>query len=416
MQGEAESHAAETSFDPAPHRPSRGRLVVVGVFAVLLLGGLAAAGIVPRLAGRAAAREEQVRSESELPRVIVAKPVRAATGNGVTLPGSIQPVQETIVYARTNGYVRKYRVDLGDKVTAGQVLAEIDTPEVDQELRQAQAAATQARALVGQAKTQLDLARTENSRYTNLRPTGVVSQQETDEHQARFDAQGANLQAAEAALGSAEANVQRLRELKSFATVAAPFDGVVTSRTIEVGQLVTAGTGQGQALFKVAKTDVMRIFVNVPQLFAPSIRVGDAATVTVREFPGRPFKGTLARTANELDSATRTLLTEVRTTNADGALIAGMYAQVTLPLARADAPWLLPSTALVVGAEGTRVATVVDGAVRWRKVQVDSDMGDKVAIATGVSEGDSVVTSPSDRLTEGLKVRAEAAAKPSSSL
>jgi RND family efflux transporter MFP subunit len=405
--GPARSHAGEADFDAAKHRPSRAGLLIAATLAGLLLVGLTLAGVVPRLTGRAAAREEEARGQGELARVTVVLPTRAAMGNGVTLPGSIQPVQETIVYARTNGYVRKYQVDLGDRVKAGQVLAEIDAPEVDQELRQAQAAANQARALVEQAKTQLELARTENSRYTSLRPTGVVSQQESDEHQARFDAQGANVQAAEAALGSAEANVHRLRELKSFATVTSPFGGVITSRTIELGQLVTAGTGQGQALFKVAKTDVMRVFVNVPQLFAPSVRVGEETTVIVREFPGHPFKATIARTANELDSTTRSLLTEVRTPNADGALIAGMYAQVTLPVLRADAPLLVPSTALVVDSEGTRVVVVDGGTIRWRKVNVDSDMGDKVAIASGLSEGDAVVVIPSDRLTEGLKVRAD---------
>jgi len=189
--------------------------------------------------------------------------------------------------------------------------------------------------------------------------------------------------------------------------VTSPFDGVITSRTTEMGQLVTAGMGQGQALFKVAKTDVMRVFVNVPQLFAPSVHVGDEATISVREFPGRAFKGTITRTSNELDTVTRTLLTEVRSPNTDNALIAGMYAQVTLPIKRVDGPLLVPSTALVVDAEGTRLALVEGGAVRWRKVEVDSDLGDKIAVAVGLTESDSVVTVPSDRLTEGMKVSAE---------
>ena len=398
------------NFDPAHHRPGPRHLFAAGGLAAVLFTGLGLAGVVPRLANRAAAHEEQEQAAKELPRVAVAKPVRAAAGSGVTLPGSIQPVQETTVYARTNGYIAKYEVDLGDKVKARQVLAEIDTPELNQELRQAQAAVNQARAVVEQARTQLELARTENGRYAKLRPTGVVSQQESDEHQAKFDVQQANLQAADAALGSAEANVLRLRETKSFATVRSPFDGVVTSRTIELGQLVAAGAGQGQALFRVAKVDVMRIFVNVPQLFAPSVRVGDEAQVTVREFAGRTFRGTIARTANELDTSTRTLLTEVRTANADGALIAGMYAQVMLPIQRADAPLLLPSTVLAVSAEGTRVAVVEGGVIRWRKVQIDGDMGDRVAGASGVGEDDAVVVAPSDRLTEGLSVRPEPSA------
>jgi RND family efflux transporter MFP subunit len=408
-EGTAPEH--DPPFDPAPYRPTAGRVAAVGVAAALLLAGLVVTGIVPRLSERAAAREEQARKNGDLPRVIVVAPTRMAAGSGVTLPGSVQPVQETVVYSRTNGYVRRYTADLGDKVKAGQVLAEIETPEVDQELRQAQAAATQARALVQQSKAQLALARAENSRYQTLVPSGVVSQQESEQRQAMFEAQGANLQASEASLGSAEANVRRLQELKSFATVTSPFDGIVTSRTTELGQLVASGLGQNQALFKVAKTDVMRVFVNVPQLFAPSVRVGAEATVTVREFPGRPFQGAVTRTANELDPVTRTLLTEVRCANPDGALIAGMYAQVELPIRRNDAPLVVPSTALVVDAEGTRMAVVDGGAIRWRRVQVDSDMGDKIAIATGLKETDAVVVTPSDRLREGLAVRAAEARK-----
>jgi membrane fusion protein, multidrug efflux system len=410
--GAAGSHGHEGDFDVTAYRPSSRRLMFATTLGGLLLLALLAVGVIPRLASKAAAREDQTRADSELARVLVVKPARQAIGNGVTLPGSIQPVQETVVYPRTNGYIRKYFVDLGDKVKGGQALAEIDTPEVDQELRQAQASANQARALVSQAKTQLELARTENVRYATLRPSGVVSQQESEEHQAQFDAQEANVAAARAALGSSEANVHRLQDLKSFATVTAPFDGVVTSRTTEVGQLVTAGMATGQSIFKVAKTDVMRVFVNVPQFYAPSVRVGDEAPILVREFPERSFKGSITRTANELDMATRTLLTEVRVANDENVLIAGMFAQVTVPLKRAGMLLAVPSTALLVDVDGTRMAVVENGVIHWRQVEVDGDTRGQVTISSGLRDSDMVVITPSDRLTEGLKVRAEEPSKP----
>ncbi|MGD0677338.1 MAG: efflux RND transporter periplasmic adaptor subunit [Polyangiaceae bacterium] len=400
-------HDAE--FAPALYRPSRRTLALLSALALAALVALVFAGAIPRVLDRAAARRDDERAATEPARVSIVNPKPAATRGSLSLPGSVQPLKETVVFARANGYVRSYSVDLGDAVREGQIMAEIEIPEVDQELRQAQASTNQSKALVEQAKTQRELAQVEMQRYTSLVPSGVVSQQETDERKATLDSQRANVQAAEAALASSDANVRRLRELKSFALVTAPFDGVVTARLTETGQLVTAGITSGQALFRVSRTDVMRVFVNVPQLYAPSVRVGDEATLSIREFPDRAFKGTITRTANELDSATRTLLTEVRVPNADRALIAGMYAELALPIARSDAPLLVPSTALVFNADGTRLALVLGDEIHWRTVKIDSDMGDQLAIASGLRETDAVVARPSDRLVEGMKVRAESA-------
>jgi RND family efflux transporter MFP subunit len=209
--------------------------------------------------------------EQEPARVPVVRAERSGRGLGLVLPGSVLPLQETSVYARANGYVRRWLVDIGDHVKKGQVLALLDVPDIDEELRQAQAVANQARAGIAQAKTQLELARTTNARYGALGPSGVVTQQEVDQYQAGYDAQQSNVVAAEAAHGSALANVQRLRDLKDFGVIVAPFDGVVTQRTAEIGQLVTAGTSMGQPLFKVAEVDTVRVFVNVPQLYAADI-------------------------------------------------------------------------------------------------------------------------------------------------
>lgn len=413
MDPNESAHAGDESFDPAPHRPGARAMAVSALLAALALGALIAAGVIPRLKARSTVRADHERAVGLVARVLVARPARAPAGSGgVTLPGSILAVQETQVYPRTSGYVRSLRVDLGDAVTEGQALAVIDNPEVDQELRQVQAAVAQARAALQQARTQRELARAEAARYAALVTSGVVSQQETAARRAQADVTAANVSAAEAALASTEANARRLQDLEGFATVRAPFDGTITARGVEVGQLVSAGTTAGPAMFRVSKTDVVRVMVNVPQAYAPGVRVGAAVTVRLREFPGRSFRGTIARTAGALDAATRTLLTEVRVPNADRALLAGMYSQLTLQLERASAPLYVPSTALVVNALGTRMAVVEGGVIRWRPVQIDADLGDRVAVATGLGEGDQVVVTPSDRLTEGMRVRAEMAPPP----
>ncbi len=187
----------------------------------------------------------------------------------------------------------------------------------------------------------------------------------------------------------------------------APFDGVVTMRAAEVGQLVTSGTGMGQALFKVAEVDVVRVFVNVPQLYAAGIRVGMDAPTTMRETPGRVFLGKVARTANELDTATRTLLTEVDIANPDRTLVAGMYATVSFDVKRQDRPVFIPATSVLFDSKGTRAAVVRDGVVSWRNIVIDSDLGDRLAISTGLAEGEMVAVTPNERLVEGMHVRAE---------
>lgn len=407
-EGEA-PHGEGEVFDPAPHRPTSRGLVALGAASFLAVTGLVAAGAVPRALHRAAAEGEARAAASAAPQVLTAKAQRSAAAP-VVLPGTVQPLQETAMYARASGYVRRWYVDIGADVKRGQVLAELDLPEVDQELRQARAAARQAAASVTQAKTELDFARTTSQRYSALATTGVVSQQITDQYASEHEVRQANLEAAHAATGSADANVRRIEELRGFGTLVAPFDGVVTLRTAEVGQLVVPGTGQGQPLFKVAEDDVVRVFVNVPQLYAGGVKLGAAAPVTVREKAGRVFQGTVARTSRELDPLTRALLVQIDIPNPDRALVSGMYAKVSLDVSRQDAPLLVPSTAALIDAAGTRVALVRDGAIHWQSVDIGADLGDKLAIASGLSEGDTVVATPSERLTEGLHVQPAAVA------
>jgi RND family efflux transporter MFP subunit len=401
-------HGAEGAvFDPAQFRPTKRGLVRSMVAAAGILAGLLSLGIVPRiLHGSALAAETRALKEAPA-RVAVVRAERSVETSDVVLPGSVLPLQETELYARANGYVHRWLVDIGAQVKKGQVLAELEVPDIDQELRQANAVASQARAGTAQAKTQLELARTTSARFGALGPSGVVSQQEVEQYQAGYDAQQSNVVAAEAAYGSALANVQRLRDLKDFGVIVAPFDGVVTQRTAEVGQLVTSGTTMGHPLFKVAEVDIVRVFVNVPQLYAPDISVGMGAPTTVRERPGRRFEGKVARTANELDVGTRTLLTEVDIPNPERSLIAGMYAQIAFEMTGHHQLLVLPATAVLIDAHGTRAALVRDSAIFWRKVEIEKDLGDKVAILTGLAEGDVIVASPSDRLAEGMRVRLE---------
>ncbi|HET9627767.1 MAG TPA: efflux RND transporter periplasmic adaptor subunit [Kofleriaceae bacterium] len=400
----------EPTIDPAPYRPSRRKLITTVAVAIAVLSTLVVLGMVPRLRSAKEARDDRARLAQQAARVFVEKPVRFAANGKVVLPGTVQAVQEAVVYARTSGYVRTYNVDIGDKVKAGQVLAVLDTPDIDQELRAAQAATVQARANIEQARTQLDLAQKESTRYQTLAGSGVVSQQDMEERQAGFDARTANLKASEAARGTADANLARLHELKGFATVVAPFDGVITTRNVEVGQLVAAGTGQ--AMFRVANTATVRVFVYVPQVYAPAIRVGDDATIMLRELPSRPFVGKITRSSGALDPGTRTLLTEIRIANPDGALLPGMYAELALAVNRVDSPLMIRPSALVADAAGTRVAVVEHGAIQWREVKVDSDLGDQVAILSGLGDNDEVVTAPSEKLTDGLRVTAEPAPRP----
>jgi membrane fusion protein (multidrug efflux system) len=402
-------HAEGEAFDPAGHRPTKRGLLFVGAVAVLVVAGLLLAGVLPRAERKAALASAAKTASDRVPQVQVSRAQPAASGAPVVLPGTVQPLQETAIYARASGYVRKWNVDIGVNVKKGDVLATLDLPEVDQELRQAVASAKQAQAGISQSQSELSFAKATNDRYTALIPSGVVSKQQSEQYSSEADVRQANLEAARAAKGSADANVQRIQELRGFGRLTAPFDGVVTLRSAEVGQLVSPGTGQGTPLFKVAEDDVVRIFVNVPQLYSAGVRVDMDAPTTVREAAGRVFHGSVKRTSRELDVATRTMLVEVDIPNPDRALVSGMYAKVSLGVPRQDSLLLVPATAALIDASGTRVALVRDGVIHWQKIEIGGDLGDKLAIATGLTDGDSVVVSPSARLTEGMHVQPQAA-------
>lgn len=394
----------ELGFDlPPPATLSRTRLFAFSALVLVLLVGVFASAYLPRRKARAALEEGVRTSENAAPRVEVLTPKVVGSDRALTLPGSVQPLEETTIYPRANGYVRKWLVDIGDKVTEGQLLAEIDIPEINQERIQARAQLAQARAQLEQAKANRDVSQSSLKRYETLVPAGVASQQDLDQKRGQARVDDANVVVAEAAIRAQQANLERLHELETFAKIVAPFAGTITQRTIERGALVTAGNGT--PLFKVAATDPVRVFVSVPQNVAPSVKAGQAAKVTVREYPGKPFEGTIARTAGALDAATRTMTTEVRVPNPEDKLLTGMYAEVSLQLSVARRILEIPSTALFNDSKGLRVAVVdAQNKIHFAPITIDRDTGPTIQIATGLDGTERVVKLANAELSEGVTV------------
>jgi membrane fusion protein (multidrug efflux system) len=364
--------------------------VLLGTLAVL--SALFVIGMLPRWRANAALTSS-VRDQR--PTVSVISPQRPDDNANVVLPGGTQAIQETAIYARTNGYVRRWLADIGAKVEAGQLLAEIETPEVDQELNQA-------RANVAQASANADLARATLSRWQELVEKKVVSSQEFDEKKAAADARNADLNVA-------QANMKRLEELQGFEKIVAPFTGIVTARNIDNGILVSAGSNaQGAPLFRVAQTDTLRIYVTVPQAQARSIVAGQNATVSLREIPDKTFNAKVVRTAGALDPASRTLLTELQLPNRDGQLFPGMYAEVKFALPHDERTLLIPGNAVTVQSDGPKVL-VVDAkqTIRTRQVKLGRDLGDKVEILSGLDPAEPLVANPSGALREGAEVKVQ---------
>lgn len=320
--------------------------------------------------------------------VVVAK--HSPDANVVLLPASLRALQEAPIYARTNGYLAKLLVDLGDPVKTGQPLAVIEGPEVDQELNQSRAALEQTRANV-------ELARSSATRWKDLGAQNAVSQQEVDE-------KNGALAAREADVHAAEANVARLTQLKDYQTITAPFDGVISARNVDVGALITAGGG-GRELFRLAQIGTLRVYANVPQTYFNSVKTGLDVDVLVNEFPNRVFPAKVARVAGALDAATRTLQVEVQVPNEKGELLAGMFGQVRFKLQAGEPPLIIPSNAVILRSDGTFVATV-DSAKKLHliKVKLGRDFGLQVEITSGLDEGVQVVANPSDALSDGQEV------------
>jgi len=404
-----------------PKGPSFLTLLVV----LSLVLGLAAAGYylgyLPRQQREMALAAEAKTDGQALPVVTLAPVTRSADKSNLVLPGNIQAVTESPVLARASGYIKSRSVDIGDRVTAGQVLAEIEAPELDQQIRQAQAAIDQARSTIEQTQAALAqgqsneaLAKVTADREQRLFDRNVVSRQDNDTAQMQYAAQQASTQAlgkavaaARSSASAAEANLARLNDLKNYLTVRAPFAGVITVRNIDVGALVNEGS---TLLYRIAQTGRLRTYLNVPQTDASSVRAGQHASLTVPDLAGRKFPGLVTRTANALDPATRTLLAEVQVDNTDGALMPGMYSQVDLSVPRQDPPLVIPGDTLVVRSDGPQVAVVDSGdVVHYQRIRLGRDFGDRLEVLEGLAEGQRLVVNPSDTIREGVQVKPLAA-------
>lgn len=375
--------------------PRRGRTLAVPLAAVALAAALLALGIVPRIDARAAQRA-QVAAQQALP-VSVIVPGAAPADQTLTLPGSVAPYADASIYARTSGYIAHWSVDLGTHVKAGQTLAQISAPDLDAQLRQA-------RADEASAQANYDYAKSTAQRWQDMLKTQSVSQQDTD-------TKVADMNAKRAMLASAQANVAHLAELVSYESVAAPFDGVITARNVDVGTLVTAGGTPGSPglsgeLFHLEQTDTLRVFVDVPQDSATGVSTGTSVYLTTPQYPGRRFAAHVARSAGAIDPVTRTLRVEIDVDNRDGALMPGAYAQAHLVLPSAAPALELPVSALLFRPNGVTVATVgANGQTALKTVQIGRDFGTRVEIVAGLAATDRVIDNPGDAITAGEAVK-----------
>lgn len=371
------------------HPARRFVALVLGLAAIALLLWLA---IHPRMESTAAIKKGM--EELNVPTVAIIEPKMGSADRELVLAGNMQAVSEAPIRARTNGYLKRRLVDIGTRVEAGELLAEIDTPEIEEQLQQA-------RADLATASANYELAERTSARWQELLKSNTVSKQGADQTQSEMSAK-------KAARESARFNVTRLEKMQAFKRIYAPFAGVITARNVEVGELVDAGAnGVGRELFHIAATDKLRVDVRVPQIYSREVTPGMDAELTMVEYAGRRFKGKLVRTAQAIDSASRTLRAEVEVDNASGELLPGSYAQVHLKLRTANPALVLPINALLFQADGVQVGVVgTDQKVALKKVGLGRDFGTTIEVVTGLAPKDQVILNPSDSLVSGTKVRA----------
>jgi RND family efflux transporter MFP subunit len=374
-----ESHA----LPPRNVEWRRAKIALLIVLALLALGAVRTV-VVDMMHSRSVAATTQQNAKQF---VNVVTPTQTDNGGETLLPGTLRGFVESPIHARATGYLLHWYVDIGTRVKQGQLLADLDTPEIDQELAQAVAQRDQTSSSLGLAKSSLE-------RWQQLRQRDAVSQQELDERQSTYNQDVANLAAA-------DANVRRLRQLESFKRIVAPFAGVVTQRNVDVGDLIDAGSGASRALFALAQSDPLRVYVQLPQAYAQNVSVGQHVVVTQAELPGQPFHGTLTHISGAIDVPTRSLQVEVTLPNPDGRLRPGAYVQVALPAA-VHARLLVPGNALLFRAEGPRLAVVdANGEVHLRKIDIAQDLGQSLEIESGIEPTDKVIVNPSDSIADG---------------
>jgi RND family efflux transporter MFP subunit len=383
---------------------NRRHLAIAG--AILLVAAAFAGGYLPRRLARSKLAASTAAAQGP-PRVAVIKAVAVDAGRTLTLPADLVAYQQTFVNARASGYVRQWLVDIGDRVKDGQLLLVLETPELNKQLAQSRATLRQTVAALAQAKANRDFAyitaRREQQLFTKL----LISAQENDQAQTQAAVWDANVNAAGATVNAQRANVQQLEALVAFGKVYAPYNGTITRRVVDVGTLVNAGAGTtATALFEIAKTDIMRAFLDVPQAFAPSIRVGEEGKVAVRNFRGRAFTGRVVRTAGALDPASRTLRTQIDLPNPTGELLPGMYVDISLDVAISHKAVRVPSSAVIADSRGVHVAVVDEsGKVHLVAVTPGPDDGNTIELVAGLSGGEQVISTPPSAVTDGMQVQ-----------
>jgi len=362
--------------DVPTHPPVRS----VAVWGPIAVAGVLALFVVIGVWRHIRAHNEQEHFAQQINRltVDVVNAQRDEKPKDLVLPGTFQAIKQTTIYPRSNGYVESWKADIGDNVQAGQLLAEIATPEVDQQL--------------AQARAQEEIAKVTADRWRDLVQKNVVSKQEYDQNQKAYEA--------------AKANLQQLQKIQGFQQILAPFAGKIAARNIDIGTLVTAGTGNsGTPLFNLVQSDVLRVYVFAPQENAPSIHEGIAAKILLEEYPGQEFHGKVTRTAGALDPQSRTMQVEVQVPNHDGKLYAGMYGQVKFLLVDQNAPIVVPANAFLFRKEGPQVATIENkDRIHWQNIRVGRDFGDRIEVIDGLKENSKVVMNPTDDLREGIQV------------
>jgi membrane fusion protein (multidrug efflux system) len=384
-------HAVEDRIGRArpPGAQQRGMPTHPPVRSVAVWGPIAAASVLVLfvLIGswrHVRAHNEQERFAQQINKVAVdvVSAQRDEKPKELILPGTFQAIKQTTIYPRSNGYVENWKVDIGDNVQAGQLLAEISTPEVDQQL--------------AQARAQEEIAKVTADRWRDLVQKNVVSRQEYDQNQKAYEA--------------AKANLEQLQKIQGFQQIVAPFAGKIAARNIDIGTLVTAGTGNsGTPLFSIVQSDVLRVYVFAPQENAPSIHEGIEGKIILQEYPGQEFDGKVTRIAGALDPQSRTMQVEVQVPNGDEKLYAGMYGQVKFLLTNENAPIVVPANAFVFRKEGAQVATIENAdRIHWQKIRVGRDFGDRIEVLDGLKENTKVVMNPTDDLREGIQVAVKA--------
>jgi multidrug efflux pump subunit AcrA (membrane-fusion protein) len=448
LKEETQPQTAAAPAAPHAHHISPAKVILTLLLAAGIVAAVGLAGYLPRREREAAAGAAAASEKNTLPTVTTARVRRAAVDTDVVLPGDLSPLIESSIYARASGYVRKRYVDIGDRVREGQLMAEIDAPELDQQVAQARAAVSQAEQQLGQARaallqaeSQRDLAKVTAERYNNLVAKGAVARQDADTQQSNYktsdalvQAQEANVAAAADNVKQAQANLERIVSLQDFKSVKAPYAGIVTARNIDAGALISSsGAGQGLSpmstggaaaangneMFRVAQIGTIRILISVPQADTPGIRVGMPAGISVNEFPGRAFQGKVTRTTNSLDPNSRTMLVEVQVPNGDGKLLPGMYAEVRFRNHRDTPPLLIPGDSLITTNSGLQVAVLQDTGngntgggdtkkIHLQMVQIGRDYGAQTEVIAGLRGDETVVVNPGDDVAEGAMVKAEA--------